>query len=53
MAADPAPDSKTGLKIGEKARDFKLKDQAGREHSLTELLKTKPVAIVFYRLASW
>jgi cytochrome oxidase Cu insertion factor (SCO1/SenC/PrrC family) len=53
LAAEPAPESKTGLKVGEKAPEFKLKDQAGQEQSLTELLKTKPVAIVFYRSASW
>ena len=52
VAADP-PESKTGLKVGEKAPDFKLKDQAGTEHELKGLLKDGPVALVFYRSASW
>ncbi|CAN5591100.1 hypothetical protein BH11PLA2_BH11PLA2_52750 [soil metagenome] len=51
-AADPAPE-KTGLKVGEKAPDFKLKDQAGKEQMLSTMLKDGPVAIVFYRSASW
>lgn len=51
-AADPAPE-KTGLKVGEKAPDFTLKDQAGKEQSLTAMLKVGSVALVFYRSASW
>ena len=53
LAADPAPDEKTGLMVGEKAPEFKLKDQAGEERTLTTLLKDGPVALVFYRSASW
>lgn len=53
LAADPAPDEKTGLKVGEKAPDFTLKDQAGTERSLKALLKDGNVALVFYRSASW
>jgi cytochrome oxidase Cu insertion factor (SCO1/SenC/PrrC family) len=53
FAADPAPEEKTGLKVGEKAPDFKLKDQSGKERSLSELLKKSNVAIVFYRSADW
>ncbi len=52
-AADPAPEEKTGIKVGEKAPDFKLKDQAGTERELSTLLKDGPVALVFYRSASW
>lgn len=52
-AADPAPDEKTGLKVGEKAPEFTLKDQAGKERALKDLLKDGPVALVFYRSASW
>ncbi len=52
-AADPAPEDKTGIKVGEKAPDFKLKDQTGVERSLSTMLKDGPVAIVFYRSASW
>ena len=51
-AADAAPE-KTGLKIGEKAPAFTLKDQHGHERSLTNLLKKGPVALVFFRSASW
>ena len=53
VAADPAPEEKTGLKVGEKAPEFKFKDQAGKEHTLAGLLKDGPVALVFYRSASW
>ena len=52
-SADPAPDEKTGIKVGEKAPEFKLKDQAGEERALSALLKNGPVALVFYRSASW
>jgi cytochrome oxidase Cu insertion factor (SCO1/SenC/PrrC family) len=52
-AADPAPDEKTGLKIGEKAPAFKLKDQNGKERTLEEFVKQGKVALVFYRSASW
>ncbi len=53
LAADP-PDEKTGLKVGEKAPKFTLKDQAGKERKLEEFLKDgTTVAVVFYRSASW
>lgn len=52
VAADP-PAEKTGLKVGEKAPEFKLKDQTGTERELKALLKDGPVALVFYRSASW
>ena len=51
-AAD-APDEKTGLKVGEKAPAFALKAQNGNERSLSDFLKTGPVALVFYRSANW
>jgi peroxiredoxin len=53
LAADPAPEEKTGLNVGEKAPEFKLKDQNRNERSLTTLLKDGNVALVFYRSASW
>ncbi len=53
FAADPAPEEKTGIKVGEKAPDFTLKDQSGKEQSLKDLLKKTNVAIVFYRSADW
>ena len=51
--AAPAPDEKTGLKVGEKATEFTLKDQAGKDRALKDLIKDGPVALVFYRSASW
>ena len=53
VGADHAPDTKTGVKVGEKAPAFKLKDQSGQERELSTLLKDGPVALVFYRSASW
>jgi cytochrome oxidase Cu insertion factor (SCO1/SenC/PrrC family) len=52
-AADPAPEEKTGLKVGTKAPAFKLKDQAGKERTLEEFTRKGKVALVFYRSASW
>jgi cytochrome oxidase Cu insertion factor (SCO1/SenC/PrrC family) len=52
-AADPAPAEKTGIKVGERAPDFKLKDQTGAERELAALRKGGPVALVFYRSAAW
>jgi len=51
-AADPPPE-KTGLKVGEKAPAFALKDQAGKERTLDEFVKRGKVALVFYRSAAW
>jgi cytochrome oxidase Cu insertion factor (SCO1/SenC/PrrC family) len=51
--AAPAPEEKTGLKIGEKAPEFALKNQGGKEVALKDLLKDGPVALVFFRSASW
>ena len=53
VRAAPAPEEKTGLKVGEKAPEFTLKDQTGTERSLRDLLKGGPVALVFYRSAGW
>jgi cytochrome oxidase Cu insertion factor (SCO1/SenC/PrrC family) len=52
MAADPAPE-KTGIKVGETAPEFTLKDQSGTEQSLKALRKEHIVALVFYRSAGW
>ena len=52
-AAEPAPEAKTGLKIGTKAPAFTLKDQAGKERTLDEFRHKGTVALVFYRSASW
>jgi cytochrome oxidase Cu insertion factor (SCO1/SenC/PrrC family) len=48
-----APNDKAGLRVGEKAPKFTLKDQQGKERSLDELLKKGKVALVFYRSADW
>lgn len=53
IAAEPAPDEKTGIKVGQKAPEFTLKDQTGAERALSTLLKDGPVALVFYRSANW
>jgi cytochrome oxidase Cu insertion factor (SCO1/SenC/PrrC family) len=42
-----------GVKVGEKAPRFTLKDQAGKERSLDEFLAKGKVALVFYRSADW
>ena len=42
-----------GLKVGEKAPAFKLKDQKGKEVELKTLLKKGKVALVFHRSADW
>jgi cytochrome oxidase Cu insertion factor (SCO1/SenC/PrrC family) len=49
----PAPEEQTGLKVGEKAPAFGLKDQEGKERSLGEFLEKGKVALVFYRSADW
>jgi cytochrome oxidase Cu insertion factor (SCO1/SenC/PrrC family) len=51
--AKPAPEEQTGLKVGEPASKFTLKDQEGRERSLDEFLQKGKVALVFYRSADW
>ncbi len=51
--AKPSPEEQTGLKVGEKAPKFTLKDQKGTERSLAEFLKKGKVALVFYRSADW
>jgi cytochrome oxidase Cu insertion factor (SCO1/SenC/PrrC family) len=49
----PAADEQTGLKVGENAPRFTLRDQEGRGRSLDEFLKKGKVALVFYRSADW
>ena len=51
--AKSAPEDQTGLKVGEPAPKFTLKDQEGRERSLDEFLTKGKVALVFYRSADW
>lgn len=49
----PAPEEQTGLRVGEKAPKFTLKDQEGQERSLDQFLGQGKVALVFYRSADW
>jgi len=49
----PAPEERTGPKVGEKAPKFTLKDQEGKDRSLDGLLEKGKVALVFYRSADW
>lgn len=52
--AKDAPEEMTGIKVGEKAPDFTLKDQSGEDQSLTKLLeKEGTTVLVFYRSADW
>jgi cytochrome oxidase Cu insertion factor (SCO1/SenC/PrrC family) len=48
-----AEQEQPGLKVGESAPKFTLKDQEGSDRSLNELLEKGPVALVFYRSADW
>jgi cytochrome oxidase Cu insertion factor (SCO1/SenC/PrrC family) len=52
-ASTPGAETQPGLKVGEKAPRFTLKDGAGKERSLDELLAKGKVALVFYRSADW
>jgi cytochrome oxidase Cu insertion factor (SCO1/SenC/PrrC family) len=49
----PVSEESTGLKVGERAPKFTLKDQEGRERSLDEFLGKGRIALVFYRSADW
>jgi cytochrome oxidase Cu insertion factor (SCO1/SenC/PrrC family) len=50
--ANPAPEDRAGLKVGEKAPRFTLKDQQGRERSLDSCSR-RARSLVFYRSADW
>lgn len=53
-AGEEALEEMTGIKVGEKAPDFSLKDINGKEHSLSGLLKQEDtVALVFFRSSNW
>lgn len=53
IKGSPALADEWGPQVGTKAHGFKLKNQANEEVSLQALLRTGPVAIIFYRSASW
>lgn len=44
-----AQNANQGIRIGQKAPDFTLKDQTGKEISLYQLLKEGPVVMTWYR----
>lgn len=50
--ADFAKNELGGLKVGDAAPEFRLKDENGKDVSLKESLKEGPVLLVFYR-ADW
>lgn len=52
-AAEQGSAAEIGLKIGDRAPGFVLKDQDNRKVSLESLLKKGPVALVFVRSANW
>ena len=53
VADQPAVSNELGLRIGQRAPAFTLKDQFGKDVSLNDLLKKGPVALVFFRSADW
>jgi hypothetical protein len=53
-AQEPALQEKTGLKVGQKAPAFKLRDQTDKQQTFDDLAKNADyVALVFYRSANW
>lgn len=48
-----AQDAEPGIKVGEAAPTFTLKNQKGEDVSLKKLLEEKPTALVFHRSADW
>ena len=50
---DTAAQESPGMAIGEKFPEVTLPKQDGKEVSVNKLLEKGPVAIVFYRSASW
>lgn len=53
MSSSVATEAMPGLKVGEKAPDFTLKNSAGEDVALQALLKKGKVALVFVRSADW
>lgn len=52
-AEPPAPAMMPGLKVGDRAAAFTLKNSTGADVALGDLLTRGPVALVFYRSADW
>jgi peroxiredoxin len=53
LAAEDDTQAEIGLKVGEHAPSFSLKDQNGHAVASTDLLKNGPLAVVFHRSAEW
>ena len=53
IAAPNAGADDWGPEVGTKSLGFNLKDQNDLDDSLDDLVRTGPVAIVFFRSASW
>lgn len=51
--AQYADEALTGIKVGEKAPDFTLKDQNGSDQTLSKILENGPVVLYFNRSAEW
>ncbi|MBA3271514.1 MAG: hypothetical protein H0T71_13500 [Acidobacteria bacterium] len=45
--------SKLGPQVGERVRDFRLKDQTGKTWTLESIMGPKGAMLVFYRSADW
>ena len=50
---EPVRPGEHGLKVGEKAPEFRLKGADGKEYALADLRAAGKVALVFYRSADW
>jgi len=53
LAQEVDHSQENGLKVGEKAPEFRLKGADGKEYALAELRAGGRVALVFYRSADW
>ena len=53
LNAAEASQTSHGLKIGQKAPAWVLKDPLGQTHTLDQHLEKGPLALLFYRSADW
>jgi len=53
FSAEPTQVTPPGVPVGDRAPDFRLRDQNGVDRTLKEFLKTGKVAIVFHRSVRW
>ena len=53
LNAAEASQTSHGLKIGQKAPAWDLKDPLGQTHTLYQHLEKGPLALIFYRSADW